>query len=96
VPKTLVELVCVLHVNLVIPPNIVKQHLLETFFHLEVGEMMIDETFVWEQVQDLTIACWTIIEEEQLTKITLGTEKSVQHVKVNVSFELIRCHRTID
>ncbi len=57
---------------------------------------MIDGTFVREQVQDLTIACWTIIEEEQLTKITLGTEKSVQHVKVNASLELIRCHRTND
>jgi hypothetical protein len=39
--------------------------------------MIIDETLVLELVQDLTIACWIVI-EEQLTKFTLGTEKSVQ------------------
>jgi hypothetical protein len=31
-------------VNLVIPPNIIKQHLPETFFYPEVGDMIIDET----------------------------------------------------
>ncbi len=44
VPKQHVQLVCVLVVNLAIPPNTIKQHLLETFFHLEIGEMIIDET----------------------------------------------------
>jgi hypothetical protein len=44
VPKQHVELVCVLIVNLTIPLNIVKQHLLETFFHPKVGEMIIYET----------------------------------------------------
>jgi hypothetical protein len=34
----------VLNVKLIIPLDIVKQHLLETFFHLEVGEMVVDET----------------------------------------------------
>jgi hypothetical protein len=33
VPKQHVELICVLAINLTIPPDIVKQHLLETFFH---------------------------------------------------------------
>ncbi len=42
--------------------------------------MIIDETLVLELVQDLTIACWIVI-EEQLTKFTLGTEKSVQKWK---------------
>jgi hypothetical protein len=37
-PMTLVD---VLVVRLTIPLNIVKQHLLETFFHTEVGEMII-------------------------------------------------------
>jgi hypothetical protein len=34
----------VLAMKLTIPPDIVKQHLPETFFHLEVREMIIDET----------------------------------------------------
>jgi hypothetical protein len=41
VPKP-IEPICVLVVNLPIPLDIVKQHLLETFFHLELGEMIID------------------------------------------------------
>jgi hypothetical protein len=44
VPKQPIQLICVLVVTLAIPPNIIKQHLLETFFHLEIGEMIIDET----------------------------------------------------
>jgi hypothetical protein len=48
IPKQLVEPICVLVVNLAIPPNIIKQHLLKTFFHLEVGEMIIDGTPTWE------------------------------------------------
>jgi hypothetical protein len=43
-PKQLIEPVCVLDVNLVIPPNIVKHHLLETFFHPKVGKMITNET----------------------------------------------------
>jgi len=31
-----------------------------------------------EQVQELTIISWTIIEEEQLTKVNLGIEENVQ------------------
>jgi hypothetical protein len=33
------------------------------FFHPEVGEMIIDETPIQEQVQDPTIVGWTIIKE---------------------------------
>jgi hypothetical protein len=77
VPKQPIELICVLAINLVIPPDIIKQHLLETFFHLEIGEMIVDETFFQEQIQDLTIASWTITKEEQLTKINLGTIENV-------------------
>jgi hypothetical protein len=43
-----------------------------------MGEMIIDETLAWEQVQELTIISWTIIEEEQSTKVSLGIEKNVQ------------------
>jgi hypothetical protein len=39
--------------------------------------MIIDETSTREQVQDLTIASWTIKKEEQLTKINLGTKENV-------------------
>jgi nucleosome binding factor SPN SPT16 subunit len=50
ISKQHVELICVLAINLVIPLDIVKQHLLETFFHAKVGEMIIDETHVREQI----------------------------------------------
>jgi hypothetical protein len=53
-------LVNVLAMKLVVPPNIAKQHSPETFFHPKVGEMIIDETPAWEQIQDLTIIGWTI------------------------------------
>jgi hypothetical protein len=39
--------------------------------------MIVDETRVEEQVQDLTIASWIVTKEEQLTKINLGTKKDV-------------------
>jgi hypothetical protein len=44
--KQPVEPICVLAINLTIPPNIVKNHLFETNFHPEMGEMIIDETLV--------------------------------------------------
>ncbi len=50
VPNQLVEPVYVWVVNLVIPPSSVKQHLAKTFFHLEMGEMIIDETHVQERI----------------------------------------------
>jgi hypothetical protein len=40
----------VLVVKLVIPPGFIKQHLPSTFFLLEVGEMIVDETLAWEQI----------------------------------------------
>jgi hypothetical protein len=46
VPKQHVEPICVLAINLAIPPDIVKQHLPKIFFHLEVGEMIINEIHV--------------------------------------------------
>jgi hypothetical protein len=42
--KQPITLVDVLVVKLAIPPDIVKQHLLETFFHLEVRKMIVDGT----------------------------------------------------
>jgi hypothetical protein len=39
--------------------------------------MIIDETLVQKQVQDLTIACWIVAKEEQVTKINLGTKENV-------------------
>jgi hypothetical protein len=45
VPKQPIEpMLCVLYVNLAIPLDTIKQHLPKTFFHLEVREMIIDET----------------------------------------------------
>jgi hypothetical protein len=49
VPKQHIEpMLCVLPISLVIPFDTVKQHLLKTFFHLEVREMIIDETPIQE------------------------------------------------
>jgi hypothetical protein len=42
--KQHVEPICVSVINLTLPPNIVKQHPLEMFFHPKVGEMIINET----------------------------------------------------
>jgi hypothetical protein len=39
--------------------------------------MIIDETFIWKQVQDLTITSWIVVEEDQLAKINLGTKENV-------------------
>jgi hypothetical protein len=51
--------------------------------------MIVDETLVRERIQDLTIASWIVIEEEQLTKVNLGTKENMQQVKVNASLEPI-------
>jgi len=48
IPKQHVEPICVLVINLTTPPNTIKQHLPKTFFHLKVGEMIIDETLIQE------------------------------------------------
>ncbi len=44
--KQPIKPVGVLAMKLTIPPNIIKQHLPETFFHQEVGEMIVDETLI--------------------------------------------------
>jgi hypothetical protein len=58
--------------------------------------MIIDETLVQEWIQDLTIVGWTVIDEEQLTKINLGTKENVQHVKVNSTLEPIVTNQLIE
>ncbi len=84
-----VELVSILHVQIVIPPNIFKQHLPKIFFQPKIGEMEIDEMHAWIKVQNLCIVRWIVIEKEQLTKINLGSEKNLQQVKINVDIELV-------
>jgi hypothetical protein len=59
-----IQLVDVLTVKLTTPLNIVKQHLFEKNFHVEVKEIIVDETLARERVQDLTIVGWIIIEDE--------------------------------
>jgi hypothetical protein len=41
--KQHVKLIDVLAMKLTIQPNTIKQHLFETFFHLEVGEVLLDD-----------------------------------------------------
>jgi len=74
----LVKPVLVQFVKITIPLDIFQQHLLETFFQFEIGEMDIDETHAQIRVQNLRIVRWTIIEKKLLTKINLGFEKNLQ------------------
>jgi hypothetical protein len=60
---------------------------------VKVGEIIIDETPIRKRVQDLTITNWTIIKEEQVTKVNMGTKENVQQVKMSV---LTDCYKTID
>jgi hypothetical protein len=46
----------VLAMKLVLPLDIVKQHLTKIFFHPKVGEMIVNETPAQKQIQILTIA----------------------------------------
>jgi hypothetical protein len=50
----------------------------------------------WIRIQNLRIMRWTIIKEEQLTKINLGFEKNLQHVKINVDLESIISNQLIE
>jgi hypothetical protein len=59
-----VKLVLVRLVKITIPPDSFQQHLLETFFQLEVREMEIDETHARIRVQNLRIMGWTITKKE--------------------------------
>jgi hypothetical protein len=65
------------------------------FFQPEVGKMEINETPTWIRVQNLCIIRWIVTKEEQLTKINLGFEKNLQHVKINVDLKLIVNHQLI-
>jgi hypothetical protein len=86
----LVKLVFILHVQIVIPPDIFKQHLPKIFFQPKIGKMEIDETHNWIKVQNLYIARWIVIEKEQLTNINLGSEKkNLQQVKISVDIKLV-------
>jgi hypothetical protein len=58
--------------------------------------MEIKETLAQIKVQKLRIARWTIIEEEQLTKINLGYEESLQQVKINVDLKPFVSHQLIE
>jgi hypothetical protein len=66
------------------------------FFQPEVGEMEIDEMPTRIRIQYLCIVGWTIIEEEQLTKINLSSEENLQHVKINVDLELVIGNQLIE
>ncbi len=61
-----------------------------------VGEMIIDETFAWKKIQNLTMVGWKIIKEEQLTKINLGTKENVQQMKVNFVLEHVVTKQLIE
>jgi len=59
------------------------------FFQHEIGEMEIDKRPSQTKVQNLCIAGWTITKEEQLMKISLGSKKNLQQVKIIVDLEPI-------
>jgi hypothetical protein len=56
--------ISILLIQITIPPETFKQHLLKTFFQLETKEMEIDKMLTWIKVQFFCIASWTITKEE--------------------------------
>jgi hypothetical protein len=91
-----VEPIFVLPIKINIPLHTFKQHLLKSFFQLEVEEMEIDETPVHIRVQNLHIVGWIVTKEEQLIKINLGSKENLQHVKINVDLELVVNYQVIE
>jgi len=73
-----------------------QQHLLKTFFQPEEGEMEIDKMPACIIVQNLCISGWTITKIEQSTKINLGFEENLQHVKISVDLEPVVSHQLIE
>jgi hypothetical protein len=51
--------------------------------------MEIDEKHAWIKVQSLHITRWTIIEEDNLSKINLGSKENLQQVKISADLEPI-------
>jgi hypothetical protein len=45
----------------------------ETYYHHSQDDTQVDETPTKIQVHNLQITCWTLIEEQQLVKLNLGT-----------------------
>jgi hypothetical protein len=45
---------------------------------------------------DICIVGWIVIDEEQLTKINLGSKENLQHVKISVDLELVVSHQLIE
>ncbi len=84
------------HVKIAIPPDTFQQHLLKTFFQLEVGEMEINEMLAWIIVQNLYIAGWIVTKKKQFSKINLGSKENLQHVKFSVDLELVVSHQLIE
>jgi hypothetical protein len=91
-----VKLLFTLLVHITIPLDTFQQHLLEMFFQHEIGKMEIDKRPSQTKVQNLCIAGWTITEEEQLMKISLGSKKNLQQVKIIVDLEPIVSFQLIE
>jgi hypothetical protein len=45
---------------------------------------------------DICIVGWIVIDEEQLTKINLGSKENLQHVKISVDLEPVVSHQLIE
>jgi hypothetical protein len=58
--------------------------------------MAINKMPIQIRVQNLCIVGWTITKEKQLTKINLGFEENLQHVKFNVDLEPIVSYQLIE
>jgi hypothetical protein len=51
---------------------------------------------IWIRVQNLRITGWIITKKEQLTKINIGSEENLQHVKINVDVGLVVNYQMIE
>ncbi len=91
-----IKSIFILHVQIAIPLDTSKLHLLKTFFQPEVGEMEIDKMPTQIRVQNLLIVGWIVTKEEQLTNINLGSEENLQKIKINVDLEPIISYQLIE
>ncbi len=65
---------------------------LETHYFHKLGDVFINETLTTIKVHELQIASWTLIKDQQLMKLFIGTENTPQYVKVNAHLDENKMH----
>jgi hypothetical protein len=55
---------------------------LKTYYRNQLGSVAVDETLAKIKAHELQIARWMLTEDQQLTKLNLGTNAKPQMVKI--------------